>query len=118
MLIRYTLFLGFSLLGMTMFLNAADNSGSELQHHIPTHLLEHVNVYPNPAIDKLTIDLSTVDYPEVEVTVFNIIQSPITTFKMSGATSMEMDLSGYHPGVYYIRFKYLQDVFVKKIVKE
>lgn len=81
------------------------------------HLLEEVKTYPNPTLDKLTIDLSTVEYPNVKVTIFNTIQLAITSFS-TYPRLMEINLSHYKPGVYYIRFQYQNDVLIKKFVKK
>lgn len=93
----------------------------ELNDRIPNflyrHLLEEVKTYPNPVLDKLIIDLTTVEYPTVKVTIFNAIQLVITSFD-TNPQLIELNLITYKPGIYYIRFQYQNDVLIRKFVRK
>jgi hypothetical protein len=75
---------------------------------------EHINIFPNPATDDLTITgISTIKHIEITDVAGRIVRS----IKHNGETNLKLDLSGLYPGVYQIRMTNENLVVVKKLIK-
>ncbi len=79
------------------------------------NILSSLNVYPNPAYDKITIDyfLQEGNY---EYTILN--QSGKIIMQDCGNDKLELDLSDYTPGLYVLRIKVGKEYQVRKIIKK
>jgi len=63
-----------------------------------------MNVYPNPATDKVNVQLKMYNEPVsgVEIRVYDMYGKWLNTWQMAGETT-EIDLSSYSAGVYFIK---------------
>jgi len=65
-----------------------------------------INVYPNPAIDKLNINISNMNFENTVITVYNIYGDKLIEKNVNNNSdniTHEIDLSTIAKGVYYIR---------------
>ncbi|MDX2430960.1 MAG: T9SS type A sorting domain-containing protein [Bacteroides sp.] len=69
---------------------------------VETLLTPALRIYPNPAKDKLTVELENMPANSSIVSIFSITGSAIYNEKLS-TQSTEIDLSGFEPGLYFIK---------------
>ncbi len=77
---------------------------------------ESINVYPNPATDIVTLDLSKYNGRALDIQLYDM--SGIKTFGISDykETSLKLDVSGYHNGLYLVQFMDGKSTVQKKIM--
>jgi hypothetical protein len=76
-----------------------------------------ISLYPNPAIDNITIDLDVIR-TSVTVQIANMAGQVIMNERISQSDKLELDISNLAAGVYVVLVNYDNNVFTKKIVKE
>ena len=76
----------------------------------------NVNVYPNPAYDFITIQLSNNNEQPTETTILNI-DGKIVYAKSLTQTEAKLDLAFLQPGIYFIELISGKQKTIKKIVK-
>ncbi|MCK5788733.1 MAG: T9SS type A sorting domain-containing protein, partial [Chlamydiia bacterium] len=72
-----------------------------------------VNIYPNPAYN--TLHIETPEQSEIEI-FNNLGQKVYQQDAISGAR--ELDVSHYNSGMYMIRVKTNQQVYIQKLIKK
>jgi hypothetical protein len=72
------------------------------------------SAYPNPTLNKLTIDLPD-KYPSAVLTVFNMMGKQMLKQNIHGIT--QVDLSNIHAGVYIVRIECKSEVKTLRVVK-
>lgn len=75
-----------------------------------------VNIYPNPAQDKLWVEFDTPQPETVTISLYSIDGRKVAekTFVQKGSIKAGFDLKGLHPGVYMIKINDTQ--FIRKVV--
>jgi hypothetical protein len=79
-----------------------------------------MNVYPNPATDKVNVQLKMYNEPVsgVEIRVYDMYGKWLNTWQMAGETT-EIDLSSYSAGVYFIKAVYENtQLGIRKVLKQ
>jgi len=80
-------------------------------------LLNEVSVYPNPAASNVTITLPNINLNQVEVSVVNNQGQLIDSIKdTSGGENIQMDVSNYASGVYFVTINSGTSKTVKKLI--
>jgi hypothetical protein len=74
-------------------------------------------IYPNPAKERLTIDLNR-NVDAAEITVYDIVGNKITTAAISNGYRGELDVKALSPGVYFAEIKSGGKKQVVKFIKE
>ncbi len=72
------------------------------------------DVYPNPASDKIFIDLS--DFNETIVSIFDINGKKLKTKKVAGKDVYEFNIAGFEKGIYTIVLKNGNKFFTSKVI--
>jgi hypothetical protein len=76
-----------------------------------------VSIYPNPAVDQLTIDLSKLTGNSVAVQLIDITGKVIyATSNLSSTT--QIDLSSFNRGVYFLTIKEGEETTTYKVIKK
>jgi len=83
-------------------------------------LANQIRVFPNPTSGKFTLDVDLVGENEVSIGIVDLTGKMILNTKNSGLsnTVIEMDLSEFSNGVYYLKIELEGEVVMKKIVLE
>ncbi len=90
----------------------------------PTLNSDEISVFPNPTIGKFTVQYqqagtSGSDHSITQVEIFNMNGSKILAMPaLKPQPSVEIDLSAYPSGVYYLRIYDRQHSYFEKIVKQ
>ena len=74
--------------------------------------------YPNPAFDKLNIDLTDTKSKEGRISILNIEGKVMQTQKTSGMDMLTINLSQLPPGIYLCRYTSGTETKTVKIVKK
>ena len=74
------------------------------------------SVYPNPADDKITINLSK-DATASSLTILNILGEEVYTGIPKAGTT-DIDISNFPKGIYLIRLQGEKGMTIRKVVKE
>ena len=61
-----------------------------------------VSVYPNPAQDKINVNLSNDE--QAIATLYNIVGQQVNTYNLEGANNV-LDLSGVASGIYMLKIQ-------------
>ncbi len=77
----------------------------------------NIHIYPNPANDNITIENTSLNNKDEMISIYNIqgqllIQQPMLR------TKINIDISGFAGGMYYVKVKTEEGMVVKKLVKE
>lgn len=96
---------------------------SKLNTTISTSVTEfkepHINIYPNPAINELTIEFEGDIFQDVDLTIFNILGEVVFSSTDQYAYHRKIiDISSLATGLYFIEINVGEEKVVKKIVKE
>ena len=83
---------------------------------VEEHDLTNLSVYPNPASDKVTIDLGT-KYSSIEVTLINALGQELSTTKLKNASSIKLPIEGRR-GVYFCRLTADGNSTTIRVIKE
>jgi len=80
-----------------------------------------INVFPNPAYDDVSVEISTVGSEEItlglyDITGKQILQTSALDSK-TAAGNVNWDLSGLEPGIYFIRGRIGQELITRKLIK-
>jgi hypothetical protein len=79
-------------------------------------LARAISVYPNPTVNKITIDVSSLSTDRsFHVSIYDGAGRTINTF--SGKDSITLDLDSYTPGNYWVRIQARQHAITRHIVK-
>jgi hypothetical protein len=76
---------------------------------------EQINVYPNPAVDKITID--HIPKNAQELSIINSMGAIIFLQKLNGENKLDLFTASYAPGMYAVCIKTNADVLVRKWIK-
>ncbi|MBW8050471.1 MAG: T9SS type A sorting domain-containing protein [Cytophagales bacterium] len=79
---------------------------------------DQLKIYPNPAKDELIIEFSFTDQQETEVAIYNLTGNLIYKIPQQKIANelFKVDFSGRPTGIYYVKVKTPQEIFIKKIV--
>jgi len=82
-------------------------------------LLNSTEIYPNPASDFLTIEISNIDYQNLEIQIMNSTAKAVYHEfhdNKTGSFKNSIDLSGLSKGVYFLRLTSDKETINKKII--
>ncbi len=85
-----------------------------------TPLQTEFTVYPNPTSSNITVDLQSSD-PQVEVVVFDYTGNIISDKKVNTEGTMQslnIDLSAYASGLYFVQMRSSEGVKTARVIKE
>ncbi len=74
-----------------------------------------INVYPNPAIEFVNIDLNEFSDKVNSISVLNVQGQQISSTKVSNEKTLKLPLQGLSDGVYFIQIQSTQGILTKKI---
>jgi len=101
---------------MTSFYITRDPLTSDQQ--IEENTLQNVKIYPNPASDKLHIDLNKTVFNNFNIKIFDCIGNLLKTSEFKPKENLEIDISELNPGMYFIEMITDNKNSVSKFVKE
>ena len=85
----------------------------------PEALVEETAVYPNPAINEVTVELSAI-IKEANISIYNALGQKVFTESVNGSgttiTSKHIDVSGYAQGIYTISIENKGTKVFRKLV--
>ncbi len=100
--------------------NSVDTISIFLGLNETSHLFQ-LSAYPNPIEDQLTISLELFDETELQIDIYDLLGNKIQTIvdqkTQKGNHFFEWDASLFKPGVYYLKVKVDDQLFVKKIMR-
>jgi hypothetical protein len=73
-----------------------------------------INIYPNPCIDHLYIDLNK-KYPQINISIVSPTGQVHQTWSFQNTKETYLDLKGLANGFYVVRIEYENNVLAKKI---
>ena len=77
-----------------------------------------VAVYPNPTEGNLSINLTTFENSDIQVSIFNTLGSLVSVQNVNsvfGTSSIDVDLANQTNGVYFVQIKVANEVITKKV---
>ncbi|MBI4648377.1 MAG: carboxypeptidase regulatory-like domain-containing protein, partial [Bacteroidia bacterium] len=80
----------------------------------------NINIYPNPAKDKIIVTINLTDFQNLsglKVSIYNIQGKNLTGFRNLSGLKNEISISALPSGVYYLRVQTNEWVAVRKLVK-
>lgn len=81
-----------------------------------------ISIFPNPLLDKATLEIHTANLDPTEIVLFNIIGKEIHRQTLSGLgqnSRFEVDFSFLNPGIYFLSLiSNRETIATKKIVKK
>lgn len=81
-------------------------------------LQEKIKVFPNPATDELTIDISQLKAPVQNMTVYNNVGQLIDSQKISGNGWQNLNLSNYPIGKYILKIQTEKGIVISEFIKK
>lgn len=77
-----------------------------------------INIYPNPATEKININLNLSSYSDVEITMFNSIGNIVysTLIKDKKQILKTIDVENINRGIYFLEIKTEGNKTIKKII--
>ena len=78
-------------------------------------ITNNIEIFPNPATDKLNIIFPEVPKAKVEVKLFDNIGQKVAEYKFANKIN-EIDLKGFADGMYYIKVETKNGDILRKIV--
>ncbi len=85
-------------------------------------LTEELSLYPNPAQSQLTIEFELAETKNVSIEIRNILGQTVTTINNRvfpyGKNKIEIDVSEFSKGLYFIQLQRENKIVSKKFVKE
>ena len=82
--------------------------------NIKNNLVPAMLIYPNPASEKLTLELSNMPGKECMLTIYNLTGSAIYNAKLK-TEIMEIDVSSYNPGLYFVKVDSGKRSFTRRV---
>lgn len=78
----------------------------------------YVSVYPTPTKGTVSVDISAVDFGDVNVKIYNVMGQVITqsTNNSSAVSEMKFDLSSQTDGMYFVEVRSGDNKVVKKVI--
>jgi Secretion system C-terminal sorting domain/Beta-galactosidase len=79
-----------------------------------------LNLYPNPAEDRISLGFSLTDFKPILVEIFDILGRKIFTldsYGLAGENDLEINLKGYSSGTYMMNIKIDQKYYQRKFVR-
>lgn len=73
-------------------------------------------MYPNPAKDKLILTLSNNIYEDLNLSIYDIQGKQIGLSKILNSTTIELDVSKFDSGVYFVKLRNQSVSLVKKLI--
>lgn len=77
-----------------------------------------VNVYPNPVQETLTIEFKNQGKFIKSVSLINIFGQTLNYSCSPPNNQLHYDLSGFSPGIYFVKVEYFDETKIKKIIKQ
>jgi hypothetical protein len=84
-----------------------------------TELLYFNILYPYPSFGLVKVDLGFRDFSNLSISIYNIIGNRVyenKEYRIIGEYCKEIDVSGYPPGIYFVRVETGREFYVKKLV--
>ena len=89
----------------------------------PTGLIEQfssfIQLYPNPVVDKLLIDVNSLDGEELHLVIISFQGKTVSEriYSAIGSDLIEIDMSRFNPGLYILRLSDGKRIFWGKVQK-
>jgi Peptidase family C25/Propeptide_C25/Secretion system C-terminal sorting domain/Peptidase family C25, C terminal ig-like domain/PKD-like domain len=77
-----------------------------------------LKVYPNPVIDRLTIECAFADDQQLEINIFNTFGKLVFNGNLNNQNNTQIDLSGLSDGIYFIKLHNDNISIIEKFVKK
>jgi hypothetical protein len=77
-----------------------------------------LDIFPNPASDIFNIRIVAPAEKQTEVNIINFLGSKMFAAKVIGNVTLEIDASGYAPGIYFIKTNQTRNFKVVKLIKQ
>jgi hypothetical protein len=76
-----------------------------------------IKVFPNPTVDQLFIDLSTIERGDIQIQLVNTVGQSIRSLKVAeGAMEIQLDVRDLHSGVYFLQVNHQGGISSTKII--
>ena len=114
-----------NLLAATYFVTVTDQNGCNVSDKAVVSstnginefgVLSKINIYPNPFIDKINIEVPQIN-SDIDIAISNISGQELIQYKIFD-TQTTIDISRLESGVYYLKLIYKDNILVIKIIKE
>jgi len=79
---------------------------------------EKLSAYPNPTHSSVTLDLPMESNTEVHYSIYNNVGQVLEQKSVVGVTQLDVNLSNYKAGIYFIGLKTGNNNYMNKVVKE
>jgi len=76
-----------------------------------------VNIFPNPATDKLNVQLKDFEFENLEIHIYNSVGQLLYQSLNGQTNNIEIDISSFASGSYYISFSSKEKAYTKKFIK-
>ncbi|WP_337964885.1 T9SS type A sorting domain-containing protein [uncultured Flavobacterium sp.] len=97
--------------------NLGKSSGSLSVGPTPEKLASKVQVFPVPVQEKLNLSFSTTVLPN-KISVYSVNGNELYTAKVQSTDNLEVDMSQFSSGIYFVKLFSDSGVITKKIVKK
>lgn len=84
-------------------------------------LTSHLNIYPNPANDRINITFDNSGLKRIEIKIFDIIGRTVYErgfTNINRSTNLSLDISEFRSGIYFIQLKTDKVIYYGKIIKQ
>lgn len=79
---------------------------------------QDVSIYPNPTADIVMVDLSRLSGSDSQYSVYNHIGQLLETKKVKASKKINLNLSAYKVGIYFIKIEIDNEVYMHQIIKK
>ena len=90
---------------------------SALIGNVSKDRVAEIKIYPNPSYDKIYIERKDNANDMVQLTIYNIFNSPLLESELKTKNQIVLDISNLPKGVYILQLKTNDDILTKKIIK-
>ena len=79
-------------------------------------ITDHIKIYPNPSSGKFTVEFITYNYSDIFIEIFDVLANKIFDISIPPNTEVQLDLSRYNNGLYFLKFNNGTETVVEKII--
>jgi len=112
----------------TLLKNFATDFGAEIFHQFSTgnymninsiNNSRYLNIYPNPARNSFNIETNFENNKDLNIMLFNIVGDKVyeNNFRNISSQNINIDISEFPVGLYFIRISTNEESITKKIIK-
>lgn len=104
--------------GVTQPCSVTDTVTIQLLNGIPELTLQGLKIYPNPANDRLFVDLNSVKGKALNAQVYNSVGSLVMSPVVNAESIAGIDIASLPTGMYYIRIATANSIYSAKWTKQ